>query len=64
MISPSLTSTTCLIFSKEAPKRLVFPVTAPSASPQATILVAQITLSFLTSLSQSLSSKPCSLCSF
>ena len=29
-----------MIFSSEAPKRRVFPVTAPSASPQATILVA------------------------
>ena len=64
IISPFRTSTTCLIFSKEAPKRLVFPVTAPSASPHATMLVAHITLSFLTNLSQSRSSKPCSLCNF
>ena len=57
-------STTLLIFSKEAPYLRVFPVTTPSASPQETIQEAQITLSFLTSRSQSRSSKPCSLCIF
>ena len=64
IISPDLASTTCLILSKEAPKRLVFPVTAPSASPHATIQEAQMTRSFLTSRSQSHSNSPCSLWSF
>ena len=64
IISPFLTLTTCLILSNEAPNLLVLPVTAPSASPHATIHDAHITLSFLTNLSQSHSSKPCSLCSF
>ena len=42
----------------------MFPVTAPSASPHATMHVAHTTLSFLIILSQSLSNNPCSLCNF
>ena len=64
IISLFLAPTTCVIFSNEAPNLLVFPVTAPSASPQATMLAAQTTRSFLTNLSQSLSNSPFSLWSF
>ena len=64
IISPSLAPTTCFTFSNEAPNLLVLPVTAPSASPHATIQDAHVTRSFLTNLSQSHSSRPCSLWSF
>ena len=64
IISPSLGSTTLVIFSSEEEYLLVLPVTIASASPHATIQEAQITLSFLTSLSQSHSNIPFSLWSF
>ena len=58
IISPGLESTTLLIFFNDEEYRLVFPVTIASASPHSTIHDAQITLSFLIILSQSLSNKP------
>ena len=61
IISPGLGSTTLIIFSSEEEYLLVFPVTIASASSQATIHEAHITLSFLTSLSQSHSNIPFSL---
>ena len=64
MISPGLGGTTFVIFCKDCPYLLVLPVTIASASEQATIQEPQITLSFLTNLSQSLLSKPCDLCNF
>ena len=64
IISPDLGSTTRFTLSKVDVYLLVFPVTRASASPQETIQVPQTTLSFLTNLSQSLSSKPSFRCNF
>ena len=58
IISPGLASTTVDTFSSDDEYLLVLPVTIASASPQQTIQVDQITRSFLTNLSQSLSNKP------
>ena len=55
---------TFLIFWSDCEYLLVLPVTIASASPVATIDAPQITLSFLTILSQSLSSIPWFLWSF
>ena len=62
IISPGLASTTLFTFSNEEAYFLVFPVTAPSASPHETMHDAQTTLSFLIIRSQSLSNKPSFLC--
>ena len=64
IISPGLGSTTLIIFCKDCPYLLVFPVTIASASPHATMQEPHITLSFLIRRSQSLSKSPWDLCSF
>ena len=64
IISPGLDLTILRTFWSDWPYRLVLPVTIASASPHDTIQEPHTTLSFLTSLSQSLSRKPFSLWSF